>query len=130
MERKIIYGFYEDVTELSVDEFIAHCQFGKGWKPLVKELCNKLFELGWNGNVQQCKEKFGSLCFYTEYQINNLSPEEKTFNLLSNHEKKFFDTIYEYENKSAITCEMCGGTGMKRHFGRVITLCLTCSPAK
>ena len=78
-----------------------------GWLPLIRELCKKLKEAGFNGNVVQCKEKFGTLRFYADFTENE-------------HES-IIDT---YERKSAITCEVCGEVGEGRNLGYWIkTLC-------
>jgi hypothetical protein len=130
MNKKIIYGFYSDAIVLQLDDFISKVPIGNGWRPLVRELCEKLFELGWDGKVEQCKEKFGGLRFYAIYSCDHLEPEEQTFNIISDKETLFFNIVAEYECKSESICEMCGGPGFKRHFGRLATLCLSCNLGK
>src|SRR5277367_3444395 len=40
---------------------------GKGWQPMLNHLVQELFKHGWNGNLCQCKEKYGGLRFYIGY---------------------------------------------------------------
>lgn len=68
-----------------------------GWYPLIKDLINDLIKLGWNKQVCQVKEKFGSLRFY----INEGS--EEIHNRISNAEKLSYET-----------CELCGEKGELR----------------
>lgn len=39
---------------------------GSGWHAVVTKLIDDLFELGWDGQLAQIKEKFGGLRFYIE----------------------------------------------------------------
>jgi len=57
----------------------------------------------------QVKEKFGTLRFYMYWE----TPEMRCI-------------IDEMENKSARTCEVCGGVGRTRGGGWVHTTCDTC----
>lgn len=36
----------------------------EAWIPIVNKLIDDLFEAGWDGQIDQIKEKFGSLRFY------------------------------------------------------------------
>jgi hypothetical protein len=65
-----------------------------GWIPMVDKLIQNLFDLGWDGNLNQIKAKFGRLRFYLNSE--NESPEIKA-------------KIHEAEIKSAETCENCSG---------------------
>lgn len=66
-------------------------EVGPGWSDLISRLVNDLFELEWNGEVLQCKEKFGGLCFYT-----GTTTEEMDV------------VIRAAEAKSYSICEECG----------------------
>lgn len=44
---------------------------GRGWFPIVEELIGHLLLLGWDRDLRQVKEKFGSLRFY----IGETTPE-------------------------------------------------------
>lgn len=79
---------------------------GEGWRPLVLKLIEDLFILGWNGNLQQIKEKFGGLRFY----IGIASDEV--------HER-----IRLAEKESYQICDVCGKPGKPRTDGWVRTLC-------
>jgi len=84
---------------------------GSGWFNLIYELSEKLSKQDPSCMVVQVKEKFGGLRFYT----NGIS--EIGYNL-----------IYEYEDKSYSTCELCGNTktAKKRAGSWIRTLCNKC----
>ena len=67
---------------------------GEGWYGLIKSLIEELVVLGWNKQITQVKEKFGSLRFYT----SETTQEMQT-------------VINKYEDLSAETCEHCGNQG-------------------
>ena len=80
---------------------------GNGWLGLIKELIEKLIELGWDKRICQVKEKFGGLRFY----INGGSDE-------------IFNRISKAENHSYEICEICGEKGeLKTDIGWYTTLC-------
>lgn len=65
-----------------------------GWEPLVRALVTDMIALGWDRNLQQIKEKFGGLRFYT----GTISAEC--------HER-----IQKAEDESLHTCQRCGAEG-------------------
>lgn len=67
---------------------------GPGWKVLISELMSDLDKSGWNGQIFQIKEKFGSLRFYA----GSFSPQVTQL-------------IEEAESKSSTICEECGSPG-------------------
>ena len=67
---------------------------GKRWIPLIVELDRKLNEIDPNYTIDQVKEKFGGLRFYT----GAVSSEG-------------YDLIPEAEEKSYTICEVCGEPG-------------------
>jgi len=100
----LINGRYPDRPKIVSHGFFS---IGPGWYSIVKDLIEKLIELGWNREICQVKEKFGGLRFY----INDGSPE-------------IFAAIREAENKSYETCEKCGEPGMaKKSPSWILTLC-------
>lgn len=86
-------GHVETVAEL--DEVLEHV--GEGWHPLVTELIDDLFTLGWDGRLYQIKEKFGGLRFYTG-EVSDLAAMR----------------IADAEKESVKTCEYCGKEGSVR----------------
>jgi len=62
-----------------------------GWLDLVHNLMSDLLQLGWNGEFNQVKEKFGTLRFYIPTGTSDI-----------------YDTISEYEKASETICEICG----------------------
>jgi hypothetical protein len=102
------YGNGEEVTEKDVLSCV-----GPGWHKLVSELIHDLLKLGWNGELHQVKEKFGTLRFY----VGECSPE-------------VFDRIEQAERLSMITCEDCGSLGESRRGPWIRTLCDRCAKGK
>ena len=70
---------------------------GEGWIPLIEELIKDLKELGWDGDIQQVKEKFGGLRFYINGGSNAV-----------------FARIDKAEADSYKICETCGEAGILR----------------
>lgn len=79
---------------------------GEGWHPLVTQLINDLFELGWDGCLMQIKEKFGGLRFY-----------------IGTGNDKIFDRLYQAEQESYTICEECGKPGKPTDNGWIKTVC-------
>jgi hypothetical protein len=77
-----------------------------GWLPLVKTLIEELIEAGWNREVAQIKEKFGTLRFY----IDDATDAQ-------------YEIIRKYENISGETCEVCGNPGVIRGGSWLKCLC-------
>lgn len=100
--RRPEYFGYSDLTKC----------VGPGWSTILDKLTDKLFRLGWNGGLQQVKEKFGGLRFYWQ---NNI--QDPTLASIAN------DVVEIAEWRSAQTCEKCGKYGKARGAGWIITLC-------
>lgn len=81
---------------------------GVGWHKLIEDLVKDLFIMGWNGEVYQAKEKFGSLRFY----VNGINEE-------------LCGRIDKAEHQSIKTCEVCGKKGKLRDLAWTLTLCDT-----
>jgi hypothetical protein len=88
---------------------IAFC-FGDGWLDLVDNLMEDLFDLGWDGDVRQTKEKLGGLRFY-----------------IGAGTEEIFDKIDKAEEESLTICETCGAPGKPREGGWIKTLCDRCA---
>jgi hypothetical protein len=82
---------------------------GDGWSKIVQRLIRDLFTLGWDGELHQIKEKFGSLRFYIGGGSNAI-----------------FDRINQAENESFKVCEACGEPGSLRGQGWLLTRCTPC----
>lgn len=85
---------------------------GAGWSKILGELSEKLFKLGWDGGLQQVKEKFGGLRFYWQ---NNI--QDPTLASIAR------DAVEVAEWRSTQTCETCGKYGKTRGGGWILTLC-------
>jgi hypothetical protein len=87
-------GFFTDRPPIKERGFFG---IGNGWLVIVKELIEKLIELGWDKQVCQVKEKFGGLRFY----INTGSDE-------------IHEEIMKADELSYKVCEVCGEAGVIR----------------
>ena len=89
-------------------DLITECQshVGRGWHDILRRLIGDLFELGWDGQVLQVKEKFGGLRFYIGAGNGPIGA-----------------CIQDAENESLRTCEECGAPGKQRDGGWIKTLC-------
>lgn len=100
---KTIYnGYRQEPTTL---ECVLN-QVGTGWHGLVTRLIEDLFELNWDGQLHQIKEKFGGLRFY----IGPATPQIR-------------ERIGLAERESYQTCESCGLPGSLRGGNWLRTLC-------
>ena len=82
-----------------------------GWYPILARLEERLSELDPHYEVNQIKEKFGTLRFYCEGDILDGDA-----------------IVDEAEAESARTCELCGSVGhLRTRAGWLKTLCDTCS---
>ena len=80
---------------------------GKGWSKLINNLYDAKPK---HTNVQQVKEKYGTLRFY-----------------VSSAPEWYFDLIDYYEEESSKICEQCGAVGKVRlDRGWILTLCDDC----
>lgn len=66
-----------------------------GWLEFVKYLIEELLWNGWDGQISQCKEKFGGLRFYIELG------DEIIWKIIDRYEKESFNI-----------CEICGEHGI------------------
>ena len=75
-----------------------------GWLPLVEELIQSLVSIGWDKDLHQIKEKFGTLRFY----IGQETPEMR-------------ELIMDAEKRTSSICDMCGCFAqlIKRPYWRV-----------
>jgi hypothetical protein len=108
------FPFFHPETPLTQSLMAFGFECGNGWFELIKELCEKLKALDLKDfRVQQVKEKFGGLRFYTggvelekAYEVDRL--------------------ISEAEAKSLTVCEECGKPGKPGGRGWIKTQCETC----
>ncbi|HZZ83408.1 MAG TPA: hypothetical protein VFE30_02635 [Anaeromyxobacteraceae bacterium] len=85
---------------------------GRGWHGLLKELVEDLIRLGWDREVLQVKEKFGTLRFY----VKDRRPE-------------YLERMEVAMEHSGEVCELCGRPGALRvsETGWHATRCEGCS---
>lgn len=97
---KIKYDLYttRNPQEFTLEEFLKKETVGPGWNDLLREMFDRLFTQGWNGDLLQVKEKFGGLRVYLAHNFDD------------NHlARLLLDLVKEYENRSLTICELCGG---------------------
>lgn len=82
---------------------------GPGWVPILDRLAEDLVAMGWDRDLHQVKEKFGTLRFY-----------------IGNSCQVMEERIDKAEDESAVTCEECGKPGTSRGGGWVVTNCDEC----
>ena len=93
--------------------FYSHC-VGPGWQDILHQLTLKLEALGWDGYLEQVKEKFGTLRFYWCNNIEGIMGEIAE------------DVVENVEARTGYLCEECGAQGKLRGKGWVVTLCTEC----
>jgi hypothetical protein len=87
-----------------------------GWRKIVIDLVEKIRLTGVDIQVNQTKEKFGTLRFY--YSL--LDPEHTR----TDHAHQVRRLVDEAEEESSRTCETCGKPGkLRTQFSWVKTLC-------
>lgn len=107
----------------------AHIWVDEGWHNLIKKLVFDIKELIPEEaiNILQVKEKFGGLRFYvgTSYEYSEQLTQQQSIEL---NEKwnKILKLIDLAEEKSYITCMICGEKGKIRKGGWLVTLCDIC----
>lgn len=67
---------------------------GDGWIDILDRLATDLIAMGWDRDLHQVKEKFGTLRFY-----------------IGEGSEEMWDRIRQAEEESAVTCETCGQPG-------------------
>lgn len=96
-------GYYTDREPITSAGFF---ELGPGWYGMLKNLIDELIAAGWDKQLCQAKEKFGTLRFY----VNATNSE-------------CHKIISKYEDISSTVCEKCGEPGELRQGGWISTLC-------
>lgn len=98
------------------DRILKHRMFecGPGWNKLICDLIQNLIDIGWNKEIAQIKEKFGTLRFYP-----------------GGYTTEQWKLIEEAERKSSTICEYCGSKDAKLYTdGWYTTECKNCRNKK
>jgi len=82
---------------------------GPGWIPILDRLAEDLIKMGWDRDLHQVKEKFGTLRFYVGAETDEMNKR-----------------INQAEDETAVTCEECGKPGTLHGKGWVVTNCDEC----
>lgn len=80
-----------------IGHVICGAQCGNGWVPHIDKLITELIAMGWDKNVTQIKEKFGTLRFY----VGKATPE-------------MYELINKFEGETFKMCEACGKEGVRK----------------
>ena len=102
LNNQIIWNFTGKPAKLQ--DVIDCC--GKGWNDVIASLVSDLFELGWDGQLFQAKEKFGGLRFY-----------------IAQGNEAIWERISRAENESQSTCIECGEPAKVYYDGWMLPLC-------
>ena len=86
---------------------------GDGWIPIIDRLAEDLVRMGWDRDLHQIKEKFGTLRFYVGHATEEM-----------------MQRIAQAEDESGVTCEECGKPGETKGPGWIKTLCEDCRRAR
>ena len=94
--------YYYERAELPIPEGLLYDwsydgKVGDGWVSILEALTIQLKKLGWGGQVNQIKEKFGGLRFYADLSTLPMSNQDIAFALIN-----------QAENLSLKRCEDCG----------------------
>lgn len=116
MKEELQQKLYRDFPKLygCPDKQGFYFECDDGWYELIYDLSKKITEIiektpvdeNFPIRAAQVKEKYGTLRFYMETETDEIS-----------------DLIYEYEQLSAKTCEVCGKPGRIRGGRWVQSLC-------
>ena len=98
--------FPEDIQKRIENGIGCGAHIGKGWLPIVVKLNEQLSQIVPEYAIDQIKEKFGGLRFYTNVQDPIASK-----------------LIHEAEDQSYETCEICGEPGTTSGKGWIVTRC-------
>lgn len=115
-ERRFYFTFYGGVSraDLSFEEVFGGMP---GWKePIIRPLTEALFFLGWDGGLEQVKEKFGALRFYWNNRLAEGPNREERF-YLAEAAVGFAEWLSEQK------CFTCGEYGKLRGRGWVYVSC-------
>jgi len=111
MDRIINYishtGSTTPMTPLQVAKLTC-----EGWEPLVVDMFNDMFALGWDGRLWQIKEKFGALRVYIDEAPDVVR-----------------DRVTKAEYDSMQICDTCGKEGKLWHDSWIRTMCQPCHTA-
>ncbi len=104
--------YSQNPTGQAIMEKWVEGSVGPGWYPLIGKLIDELLCAGWDGQITQIKEKFGSLRAYIGYGSDEI-----------------YHIIDKYHALSVHTCEDCGKPGRNKTSPGgywLHTLCASC----
>ncbi len=88
---------------------------GKGWTPLINEFYEFIEVNSFKIEVTKVKQKYGSLDVSYDIPLLNCDGTGITFDIFSDEKKSLMDFVDgklgEIEDKSLLTCEVCGESG-------------------
>ena len=84
----------------SLEEFLTFRCCDRGWDRILREMFQELFTAGWDGEISQIKEKYGTLRVYLGFT--------KQYD-----DDELYKIVFKYEKLSETVCEVCGADGAK-----------------
>lgn len=81
-------------------------QVPTGWKSILHKGFQEMFHLGWDGEIRQIKEKFGSLRLYVQNETSEIE-----------------EIISRMEDETESVCSVCGGPRTKTSSGWIKHYC-------
>ena len=105
-----------EMIEPHFSAFFSGYRVPRGWMFIVERLHKELVSLYPDYQVEQVKEKYGTLRFYVEYP-----PDAEL-------QAKIDVILLKYEDESAITCQECGSSSAttQEDKGWLFTICDNC----
>ena len=115
-DMEILQERYSDILKIDYIE----CDIG--WFDILDKALSQMLmlccETGESIKIVQIKEKFGGLRIYYD-----LDPNADIDEVNEDFRDKIEEIIYNAENESYTTCEVCGEEGKPRKGGWIKTLC-------
>lgn len=133
VEKKLFERFHFYHPELPPTKNLMCFGFecSDGWFDIIWELSEKIevIEKKYGHTfviVQQVKEKFGGLRFYTGINENSFDSNGELYDWADEATDEIYKLIQEYEEKSYTICEVCGKKGKTTNYGWIQVLCTSC----
>lgn len=104
LKHNIGPGMNDEAAALNYSGFDG--TVGDGWIGILDRLATDLVAMGWDRDLHQVKEKYGTLRFYVGVETPAMA-----------------ERISQAEDESEVTCETCGAPGELRGHGWLYTAC-------
>lgn len=116
-EFKYVHRYDPKTSTTSLEAILKNLP--EGWHSIIRDGFQRMIDAGWLGQVEQCKEKFGSLRLY----INSQTVEGMDSSVIDK-------IVEEIENQTCIICSVCGAPSTKHSTGWIMFYCDEHFPTK